>query len=107
MSRPNVDPKAKPVVDPKAKARARDRCAPGRHSDRRAAARREPPADAANTTVLDTNGADTKLGAAAATISHETSGIPGGATQGAKSVAEIRGRRVEAPDPTGSNGGCG
>jgi hypothetical protein len=99
MARPIMDPKAKPVVDPKAKAAA----APAAAALPVAAAPpgAEPPADAASTTVLDANGAESKLGAEAATISREGSGIAGGDTQGAKSFSKDQGQRVEVTGPDG------
>jgi Protein of unknown function (DUF2865) len=112
MARPIVDPKAKPVVDPKAKAPAAPSAAalPGAGAPPGAAAPpggtaappgAEPSADVANTTVLDANGAETKLGAEAATISREGSGIAGGDTQGAKSFTHDQGQRVEVTGPDG------
>ena len=104
MARPIVDPKAKPVVDPKAKAAAATGAAalPGAPVPPVAAAPPGPaPADAANTTVLDANGAETKLGAEAATISREGSGIAGGDTEGAKSFNKDQGQRVEVTGPDG------
>ena len=100
MARPIVDPKAKPVVDPKAKAAAGARRRPLRPAPAGPPGA-EPPADAANTTVLDANGAETKLGAEAATISREGSGIAGGDTQGAKSFTRDQGQRVEVTGPDG------
>jgi hypothetical protein len=104
MARPIVDPKAKPVVDPKAKAAAATGAAalPGAPVPPVAAAPPgQAPADAANTTVLDANGAETKLGAEAATISREGSGIAGGGTEGAKSFNKDQGQRVEVTGPDG------
>jgi len=45
---------------------------------------------------LDVNGADTKLSAAAAAISHEASGIAGGAAQTGLKVGEDQGQTVES-----------
>ena len=73
MARPIVDPKAKPAADPKAKAAAPGAGPPARRGKR--------------APVLDANGADTKLSAAAATVSREASGIAGSDTQGAKSFS--------------------
>ena len=86
MARPIIDPKAKPAADPKAKA-----ATPGA----------EPPVDAASAPVLDANGADTKLSAAAAAVSREASGIAGSDTQGAKSFSLNQGRTVEVTGPDG------
>lgn len=86
MARPIVDPKAKPAADPKAKA-----ATPGA----------EPPVDATSAPVLDANGADTKLSAAAAAVSREASGIAGSDTQGAKSFSLNQGRTVEVTGPDG------
>ncbi len=86
MARPIVDPKAKSATDPKAKA---------------ATPAAEPPVDAGSAPVLDANGADTKLSAAAATVSREGSGIAGSDTQGAKSFSVNQGRTVEITGPDG------
>ena len=50
---------------------------------------------------LDANGADTKLSAAAATISHESTGIAGGDAQGGASYGENQGQTVEETGPDG------
>ncbi len=50
---------------------------------------------------LDANGADTKLSAAAATISHEASGIGGGDAQGGASYGQNQGQTVEEIGPEG------
>ena len=103
MARPIVDPKAKPAADPKAKPGA-----PGTPSASVVAGPGAAPAsgpgaaharrafiDAGTAPVLDANGADTKLSAAAATVSREASGIAGGDTQSAKSFSVNQGRTVE------------
>ena len=54
-----------------------------------------PSSDTATAPVLDANGADTKLSAAAATVSRETSGIAGDDLQNAKSFSVNQGRMVE------------
>ena len=87
MARPIVDPKAKPAADPKVKAAARP--APSR------------PSDPGGAPVLDANGAETKLGAAAAAVSREASGIAGSDTQGAKSFTRRSGATVEVTGPDG------
>jgi hypothetical protein len=86
MARPIVDPKAKSAADPKAKA-----ATPGA----------EPPVDPGGAQVLDANGTDTKLSAAAAAVSREGSGIAGSDTQGAKSFTVNQGRTVEITGPDG------
>ena len=60
-----------------------------------------PSLDTATAPVLDANGADTKLSAAAATVSREGSGIAGDDPQSAKSFSVKQGRVVEV---TGSDG---
>jgi hypothetical protein len=60
-----------------------------------------PSPDTGSAAVLDANGADTKLSAAAATVSRETSGIAGDDVQGAKSFSVNQGRTVEATGPEG------
>ena len=106
MARPIIDPKAKPATDPKAKpgapnaswSRARRRAClrPGAGATPGA-----PSSDTATAPVLDANGADTKLSAAAATVSRETSGIAGGDLQNAKSFSVNQGRTVESTGPDG------
>jgi hypothetical protein len=88
MARPIVDPKAKPAADPKASPATP--ATPG-----------APPLDAGSATVLDANGVEAKLGAAAATVSREASGIAGSGTQGAKSFSLNQGRTVEVTGPDG------
>ncbi len=60
-----------------------------------------PSLDTATAPVLDASGADTKLSAAAATVSREGSGIAGDNMEGAKSFSVKQGRMVEV---TGSDG---
>jgi hypothetical protein len=60
-----------------------------------------PSLDTATAPVLDANGADTKLSAAAATVSREGSGIAGGDVENAKSFSVKQGRTVEV---TGADG---
>jgi len=91
MARPIVDPKAKPAADPKANP-----ATPATPGAPAASA-----ADTASVSVLDANGAETKLGAAAAAVSRETSGIAGSDTQGAKSFSLNQGRTVEVTGPDG------
>ena len=57
--------------------------------------------DTATAPVLDANGADTKLSAAAATVSREGSGIAGGDVENAKSFSVNQGRTVEVTGPDG------
>src|SRR4029077_3473375 len=85
MARPIIDPKAKPVTDSKGKAGAPNTsvvAGPGATSAPGPGALPRvtpgaPSSDTAIAPVLDANGADTKLSAAAATVSRETSGIAG------------------------------
>ena len=60
-----------------------------------------PSLDTATAPVLDANGADTKLSAAAATVSREGSGIAGDGVESAKSFSVKQGRVVEV---TGADG---
>jgi hypothetical protein len=88
MARPIVDPKAKPAGDPKSKVAApspTDSATP----------------DTGAAPVLDANGADTKLSAAAATVSREASGIAGGDTAGAATYNRNQGQIVEVTGPDG------
>src|SRR5271167_1577855 len=99
MARPIIDPKAKLTIDSKGKPIAPNASvvagpsaapAPGLSATPGA-----PSSDTAITPVLDTNGADTKLSAEAATVSRETSGIAGDGVQSAKSFSVNQGRTVE------------
>jgi len=93
MSRPTADLKAKPALDAKGKPIAPDApvvAGPGAAPD-------ASPTDA---TVLDANGAETKLGAEAATVSREPSGITGD-VQTAKDYGVGQGRVVETAGPDG------
>jgi hypothetical protein len=101
MARPIIDPKAKPALDlkgkpimPGASVVAGPPAAPG-------PAPGAPSLDTATAPVLDANGADTKLSAAAATVSREASGIAGGDVENAKSFSVKQGRTVEATGPDG------
>jgi Protein of unknown function (DUF2865) len=109
MARPIVDPKAKPATDSKGKPiapgssvvagpgaapAAGPNAAPG-------ATPGAPSLDTATAPVLDANGADTKLSAAAATVSREGSGIAGGDVENAKSFSVKQGRMVESTGPDG------
>ena len=108
MARPIIDPKAKPALDLKGKP-----IMPGTSVVAGPAAALAPavgPAgatpgapslDTATAPVLDANGADTKLSAAAATVSREASGIAGGDVENAKSFSVKQGRTVEATGPDG------
>jgi uncharacterized protein DUF2865 len=99
MARPVIDPKARPALDAKGKpiAPAPSLVAgPG-------AAPAGPGAgsgDTASVPVLDANGADVKLGAEAATVSREPSGISGD-VQAAKNFSVGQGRTVESTGPDG------
>ena len=59
------------------------------------------PAPDPATPVLDVNGADTALSAAAATVSRETSGIAGGDAQGGTRYSESQGQTVTETGPDG------
>jgi hypothetical protein len=110
MSRPIIDPKAKPTLDAKGKPGA-----PGAPNASVVAGPGAAPAPGAGATattgapspdpgtapVLDANGADTKLSAEAATVSRETSGIAGGDVQGANSFSVNQGRTVQESGPDG------
>ena len=109
MARPIVDPKTKPATDSKGKPIAPGAsviagpgAAPAAGPN---AALGAPPGapslDTATAPVLDANGADTKLSAAAATVSREGSGIAGGDVDNAKSFSVKQGRTVEATGPDG------
>ena len=59
------------------------------------------PAPDPATPVLDANGADTALSAAAATVSREASGIAGGDAQGGTRYSESQGQTVTETGPDG------
>jgi hypothetical protein len=105
MARPIIDPKTKPTTDPKAKPGAPNAsvvAGPGAAPAPGAGVTPSgPSADTAAAPVLDANGADTKLSAAAATVSREGSGIAGDDVEGAKSYSVGQGRTVEATGPDG------
>jgi hypothetical protein len=103
MARPIIDPKAKPATDSKGKPNpppvvagpgAPPVAGPG-------ATPGAPSLDTATAPVLDANGADTKLSAAAASVSREGSGIAGGDVENAKSFSVKQGRTVEVTGPDG------
>jgi Protein of unknown function (DUF2865) len=107
MARPIIDPKAKLAIDSKGKPIVPNASllagpgatpvlapVPGSNPG-------TPSLDTATAPVLDANGADTKLSAAAATVSREGSGIAGDDLQSAKSFSVKQGRMVEV---TGSDG---
>ena len=109
MARPIIDPKAKLAIDSKGKPIIPNASllagpgappvlgpVPGSGANPGA-----PSLDTATAPVLDANGADTKLSAAAATVSREGSGIAGDDLQSAKSFNVKQGRVVEV---TGSDG---
>jgi Protein of unknown function (DUF2865) len=100
MARPIIDPKAKVALDSKGKPivpNASLVAGPGATTVPGPA----PSLDTATAPVLDASGADTKLSAAAATVSREGSGIAGDNMEGAKSFSVKQGRMVEV---TGSDG---
>src|SRR5579863_5544097 len=109
MARPIIDPRAKPALDAKGKPIAPNAsvvagpvvpgpgAAPAAGPDGGPGAPGASPADA---TVLDANGAETKLGAEAASVSREPSGITGD-VQAAKSFSVGQGRTVESTGPDG------
>ena len=106
MARPIIDPKAKPATDSKGKPIAPNPsvvAGPGASPVLGPGANpgTPPSLDTATAPVLDANGADTKLSAAAATVSREGSGIAGGDVENAKSFSVKQGRVVEV---TGSDG---
>ena len=105
MARPIIDPKAKPPTDSKGKPVAPNAsvvagpgAAPALGPGATPGA---PSSDTATAPVLDANGADTKLSAAAATVSREGSGIAGDDLESAKSFSVNQGRTVEATGPDG------
>jgi hypothetical protein len=109
MARPIIDPKAKLAIDSKGKPivpNASLLAGPGAPPvlgpvPGSGASPAAPSLDTATAPVLDANGADTKLSAAAATVSREGSGIAGDDLQSAKSFNVNQGRMVEV---TGSDG---
>ncbi len=114
MARQIIDPKAKPATDSKGKPIAPNASVVAGPGAPPAPGPGAPPAlgpganpgappslDTATAPVLDANGADTKLSAAAATVSREGSGIAGGDVENAKSFSVKQGRVVEV---TGSDG---
>ena len=106
MARPIIDPKAKPATDSKGKPIAPNAslvAGPGASPVLGPGANpgTPPSLDTATAPVLDANGADTKLSAAAATVSREGSGIAGDDVENAKSFSVKQGRVVEV---TGSDG---
>jgi hypothetical protein len=96
MARPIIDPKAKPATDSKGKP-----IAPNASVVAGPGAPAAPSLDTATAPVLDANGADTKLSAAAATVSREGSGIAGGDVENANNFNLKQGRVVES---TGADG---
>jgi Protein of unknown function (DUF2865) len=110
MARPIIDPKAKPATDAKGKPVAAPNpsllagpgAAPGLGlGPTPGATLGVTSSDTAIAPVLDANGADTKLSAAAATVSREGSGIAGDDLQSAKSFSVKQGRTVEVTGPDG------
>jgi hypothetical protein len=109
MARQIIDPKAKLAIDSKGKPivpNASLLAGPGAPPvlgpvPGSGASPGAPSLDTATAPVLDANGADTKLSAAAATVSREGSGIAGDGIESAKSFSVKQGRVVEV---TGSDG---
>jgi hypothetical protein len=109
MARPIVDPKAKPTTDAKGKPVAPNAsllAGPGATpgpglAPTPGATPGTTSSDTAIAPVLDASGADTKLSAAAATVSRETSGIAGDDLEGAKSFSVKQGRTTEVTGPDG------
>ena len=109
MARPIIDPKAKLAIDSKGKPivpNASLLAGPGAPPvlgpvPGLGAGPGAPSLDTATAPVLDANGADTKLSAAAATVSREGSGIAGDGVESAKSFSVKQGRMVEV---TGADG---
>ena len=109
MARPIIDPKAKPATDSKGKPivpNASVVAGPGAAPVPGpvlgpGATPGAPSLDTATAPVLDANGADTRLSAAAATVSREGSGIAGDDLQSATSFSVKQGRMVEV---TGADG---
>jgi Protein of unknown function (DUF2865) len=109
MARPIIDPKAKLAIDSKGKPIVPNPSLLAGPGDPpvlgpvpgSAASPGAPSLDTATAPVLDANGADTKLSAAAATVSREGSGIAGDGVESAKSFSVKQGRMVEV---TGADG---
>jgi len=109
MARPIIDPKAKPATDSKGKPivpNASVVAGPGAAPVPGpvlgpGATPGAPSLDTATAPVLDANGADTRLSAAAATVSREGSGIAGDDLQSATSFSVKQGRMVEVTGPDG------
>ena len=105
MARPIIDPKAKLAIDSKGKPIAPNAsllAGPGATPVPGSGANPGAPSlDTATAPVLDANGADTKLSAAAATVSREGSGIAGDDPQSAKSFSVKQGRVVQVTGPDG------
>jgi hypothetical protein len=102
MARPIIDPKAKPATDSKGKPNPPVVAGPGAPPVAGPGATPGAPSlDTATAPVLDANGADTKLSAAAASVSREGSGIAGGDVENAKSFSVKQGRTVEVTGPDG------
>ena len=99
VAKASVDPKAKPAkTNAKATVPQTDAASP---TSPAAPGSEAPGAAAAPTTALDANGAETALGAAAATVSRETSGIAGGDTQSGARYGEGQGKTVTETGPDG------
>jgi hypothetical protein len=107
LSRPIIakaaaDPKAKP---PKPGAKSPDSTTPAPTTTTTTATTTTPttttPAPDPTAPVLDANGANTALSAAAASISRETSGIAGGDAQGGATYSESQGQTVTETGPDG------
>jgi hypothetical protein len=102
MARPIV---AKAVADPKAKPSKSNAKATAPVTDAATPAVASPtvatPAVAPQTPGLDSNGADTALSAAAATVSREASGIAGGDAQSGASYSQSQGEKVTETGPDG------
>jgi hypothetical protein len=101
MARPIIDPKAKPATDSKGKPVAPNVSVVAGPGAAPALGLGATPGDTAIAPVLDANGADTKLSAAAATVSREGSGIAGDDVEAAKSFSVKQGRTVEVTGPDG------
>src|ERR1700677_1730685 len=110
MARPIIDPKARPATDSKGKpivpnasvvAGPGAAAVPGPVLAPAGATPGAPSLDTATAPVLDANGGDTRLSAAAATVSREGSGIAGDDLQSATSFSVKQGRMVEV---TGADG---
>ncbi len=105
MARPIIDPKAKPATDSKGKPVAPNVSVVAGPGAAPALGLGATPgatsSDTAIAPVLDANGADTKLSAAAATVSREGSGIAGDDLEGATSFSVKQGRTVVVTGPDG------